>query len=94
MQELGGKTTAQLDPALIQKSTQPLHSSLLGPGEAALLRQHPLDLGLGDDPRTESFEKQLTKSHGFVTNPLHPAPLMRDPRPASSAATLESDWRK
>ncbi|MFN9916112.1 MAG: hypothetical protein ACK53L_26215, partial [Pirellulaceae bacterium] len=41
---------AQLDLPLIEQAAQPLHRSLLSPGEAILLAQQPVDLCLGDHP--------------------------------------------
>ena len=64
-QQLGRKTAAQLNPALIQESTQPLHRCLLWPGEAALLREQPVDLRLGDHPRTQGLKKKLAQRHAF-----------------------------
>ena len=62
-QELGRKTAAQLNPALIQKSTQPLHGCLFWPGEAALLGENPVNLRLGDDSRTQGLKEQLAQHH-------------------------------
>ena len=50
---------AQLDLPFVKHSPKPLHRRLLGPGEAPLLAQQPIDLGMGDHPGAEALEEQL-----------------------------------
>ena len=62
---------AQLDLPLIEQAAKPLHRRLLSPGEAVLLAQQPVDLGLGDHPGAEALEEQLASGHRFVTTSSH-----------------------
>lgn len=75
-----GNPAPQVDVPVIQQSSQPLHRRLFGPGEATLLAEQPVDLGLGDHPGAEAFEKQLASSHGVVTDLLHPGGSAGPPR--------------
>jgi len=45
--------------ALIQQAAQPLHRRLFGPGEAALLRQQPVDLSLVITPEQRLLRNSL-----------------------------------
>ena len=63
--------SAQLDLPLIKQAAQPLHRRLLGPGEAILLAQQPVDLSVGDHPRTQALKEQLASGHRLVTKLLH-----------------------
>jgi len=62
---------AQLELSFIEQASQPLHRCLLRPGEAVLLAQQPVDLGLGDHSGAQAPEEQLASGHRFVTNSLH-----------------------
>lgn len=62
---------AQLDLPFIEQASQPLHRCLLCPGEAILLAQQPVDLGLGDHPGAQALKEQLASGHRFVTKLLH-----------------------
>jgi hypothetical protein len=55
---------------LVHPSAQ-LDLPLLGPGEANLVAQHPVDLGPGDHPGAEALEEQLASGHRLVTGLLH-----------------------
>jgi hypothetical protein len=71
-QSLRRNPAPQVDLALIKQPTQALHRRLFGPGEATLLAQQPVDLGLGDYPGAEALEEQLSSGHRRVTKSLHP----------------------
>jgi len=61
----GGEPAAQLDLALIQQAPESQRRSLLHPGKAVLLKGEPGELGVGDHPTGEGFEKELTDRHDF-----------------------------
>jgi len=61
----------QLNLPLIEQAAKSLHRRLLSPGEAVLLAQQPVDLGLGDHPGAEALEEQLASGHRFVTTSSH-----------------------
>jgi len=60
-----GETATQMDFALIEQAPEPQRRGLLHPGEALLLEGEPGELGGGDDPAGEGFEKELSDRHGI-----------------------------